>query len=595
MPDGTGRDITEPRRTGRDIPPIAVSRTTTEVNPTGSWKYIEPRYEDRVAPCNANCPVGIDIEGYLYLLGQGRTEAAAALLLQENPMPAVTGRVCHHPCEDGCNRANLDEPVAIHSVERRLGDIALASPPPAAPDPVRDERVAVIGSGPAGLACAYHLARSGYRVTVFESAPEAGGMLRLGIPEYRLPRAILDRQIERIASLGIEIRCGTKIGRDLPWSELDGFDAVFAAPGAHVGKDAAIENAADAPTIRAGLEFLKEVNAGGRPALGEHVVVVGGGNTAMDCARSALRLGSEVTVLYRRTPPEMPAIPQEVKEAKIEGVGFRFLATPTAARTRDGRLLGIECQQMVLGPLDDSGRRRPIPQEEGRFTMIADCVLTAIGEDCDLGFLPEGVEIAGGVAVVDELCESTTARVFVGGDAADLPRSVADALGSGKRAAIGIDHWLRERAGERVDPPDVAGLRFGANGNLSIARERGTDPLHRAAPVNEVAGWDRMNPAHFRSVPRNEDHFHAAGDLTASFGEVNFGLSDREFRDEVARCMNCGVCNRCELCLIFCPDMAIHRRADGEGFEIDLRYCKGCGLCAAECPRGAMAMSREES
>jgi len=588
-------DITEPERTGRDIPPIAISRTTTEVNPTGSWKYIQPRYEDRVAPCNAGCPVGIDIEGYLYLLGLGRTEEAAALLLEENPMPAVTGRVCHHPCEDGCNRATLDEPVAIHSVERRLGDIALAGPAPEPPEVLRDERVAVIGSGPAGLACAYHLARLGYRVTVFEAAPEAGGMLRLGIPEYRLPRAILDRQIERIASLGVEIRCSTAIGRDVEWSELDAFDAVFAAPGAHVGKDARIEAAGEAPTIRAGLEFLKEVNAGARPALGDHVIVVGGGNTAMDCARSALRLGSVVTVLYRRTPLEMPAIPQEVKEAKLEGVGFQFLATPTAARIDNGRLLGIECQRMRLGPPDDSGRRRPVPVDEGRFSIIADCVLTAIGEDCDLAFLPDGVEISGGVAAVNELCESTTARVFVGGDAADLPRSVADALGSGKRAALGIDQWLREQAGEDIEALDVEALRFGAAGNVSIARKRGTDPIHRAAPVNEVAGWDSMNPAHFKSAPRNEDHFHVAGDITASFGEVNFGLSDREMSDEVARCMNCGVCNRCELCLIFCPDMAIHRREDGEGFEIDLEYCKGCGLCAAECPRGAMAMSREES
>ncbi|MGW8282145.1 MAG: 4Fe-4S dicluster domain-containing protein, partial [Gemmatimonadota bacterium] len=194
-----------------------------------------------------------------------------------------------------------------------------------------------------------------------------------------------------------------------------------------------------------------------------------------------------------------------------------------------------------------------------------------------------------------ELCESTTARVFVGGDAADLPRSVADALGSGKRAALGIDQWLRERAGEQIEPLDIAALRFGSSGNISIARKRGTDPLHRAAPVNEVVGFDDMNPAHFEPAARNEDRFHSAGDITAAFGEVNFGLSDRQVASEVARCMNCGVCNRCELCLIFCPDMAIHRREDGEGFEIDLRYCKGCGLCAAECPRGAMAMSREES
>jgi NADPH-dependent glutamate synthase beta subunit-like oxidoreductase/Pyruvate/2-oxoacid:ferredoxin oxidoreductase delta subunit len=586
-------DITEPKRSGRDIPPIAVSRTTTEVNPTGSWKYIQPRYEDRVAPCNAACPVGIDVEGYLYLLGQGRTREAIALLLEENPMPAVTGRVCHHPCEDGCNRAHIDEPVSIHGVERRLGDMALAGPPPEPPERTRKERVAVIGSGPAGLACAWHLARLGYGVTVLEAADEPGGMLRLGIPEYRLPRAILDRQIDRIRGLGIEIRCGTAIGRDMPWSELDGFDAVFAAPGAHVGKDARIGDAGGTDAIRPGLEFLKEVNAGARPDLGDHVIVVGGGNTAMDCARSALRLGSEVTVVYRRTPIEMPAIPQEVKEAKGEGVGFLFLAAPATARVVEGRLRGLECVRMELGAPDESGRRRPVPVEDGRFTMLADTVLTAIGEDCDLAFLPGGVEVTGGVARIDELCESTVARVFVGGDAADLPRSVADALGSGKRAAIGIDHWLRERAGEEPPPLDTAALRFGPGGNLSAARLRGTDPIQRAAPVNEVVTWDEMNPSHFAPAPRHEDRVHTAADLTATFGEVNFGLSEKEFREEVARCLNCGVCNRCELCMIFCPDMAIHRREDGNGFEIDLRYCKGCGLCAAECPRGAMTMTRE--
>ncbi|MDT8437117.1 MAG: NAD(P)-binding protein [Gemmatimonadota bacterium] len=578
---------------GRGIPPIAVSRITTEVNPTGSWKFIRPRYEDRVAPCNSRCPVGIDVEGYLYLLGQDRRDEAIALLLEENPMPAITGRVCHHPCEDGCNRARLDEPVAIHSIERRLGDMALAAPASPAPERTRDERVAVIGSGPAGLACAWHLAREGYGVTVFEKAPEPGGMLRLGIPEYRLPRAILDRQIERIRGMGIDIRCGTTIGDDLPWSALDEFAAVFAAPGAHVGKDARIEGAGGIPQIRPGLEFLKEVNAGARPDLGSRVIVIGGGNTAMDCARSALRLGANVTVVYRRTPVEMPAIPQEVKEAKEEGVGFVFLAAPLAVRSLDGNLLGLECRRMELGPPDDSGRRRPVPIEEGRFSVLADTVLTAIGEDCDLSFLPEGTEISGGVAQVDELCASTTARVFVGGDAADLPRSVADALGAGKRAAIGIDRWLREAGGDRTGPLDVDALRFGPEGNVSAARLRGTDPIPRTDPVNEVVTWDRMNPDHFRRVPRHEDHFHGAGDLRSTFGEVNFGLSERETLDEAARCLNCGVCNRCELCMIFCPDMAIHRREDGDGFEIDMRYCKGCGLCAAECPRGAMSMTRE--
>jgi len=586
------RDVTRPRDTGRKIPPVAISETSTLVNPTGSWKYIMPRYEDRVAPCNAGCPVGIDIEGYMYLIGQGRLREAADLLVFENPMPAVTGRVCHHPCEDNCNRASLDEAVAIHSVERRLGDMILAAPPPPAPERTRTESVAVVGSGPAGLSCAYFLARLGYAVTVYEAAAEAGGMLRLGIPEYRLPRAILDRQIERIQAAGIRIRTSARIGTDVPWTELDAFDAVFVAAGAHVGKDSRIEGAEGVTAIRPGLEFLKEVNAGGRPDLGDRVIVVGGGNTAMDCARSALRLGADVTVLYRRTPREMPAIPQEVREAKQEGVEFEFLAAPIGVETEDGRFVGITCQRMELGEPDDSGRRRPVPIEGDVFTARADTVLTAIGEDCDLSFLPAEVKTKWGMVEVDALGESTSAPVFAGGDIVDMPRSVADALGAGKRAAIGIDHFLRAKAGEDVGPVPLDDLRF-AGGNVSALRYmHGEDPIPREAPVNEAVTWDRMNPHHFHTSPRHQDHFHDAIDLRAAFGETNFGLTQKEAIEEAERCLNCGVCNRCELCLIFCPDMAISRRDDG-GFEIDMRYCKGCGLCAAECPRGAVTMTRE--
>ncbi len=586
------RDVTRPAEKGRNIPPIAISETSTLVNPTGSWKYIMPRYEDRVAPCNAGCPVGIDIEGYMYLVGQGRLQEAADLLVRENPMPAVTGRVCHHPCEDSCNRASLDEAVAIHSVERRLGDMILAAPPPPAPERTRPETVAVIGSGPAGLSAACFLARLGYGVTVFEAAPEAGGMLRLGIPEYRLPRAILDRQIERIQAAGIDLRTSTRIGTDVPWAELDEFDAVFVAPGAHVGKDSRIEGAEGVAAIRPGLEFLKEVNAGGRPDLGDHVIVVGGGNTAMDCARSALRLGADVTVLYRRTPREMPAIPQEVREAKQEGVEFEFLAAPIGVEMEDGEFAGITCQRMELGEPDESGRRRPVPIEGDVFTVKADTVLTAIGEDCDLSFLPDEVHTTWGLVEVNALGESTSAPVFAGGDVVDLPRSVADALGAGKRAAIGIDHFLREKAGEEVSEVPLDDLRF-AGGNVSALRYmEDEDPISREAPVNETVSWDQMNPNHFRTAPRHEDHFHDAIDLRSAFGETNFGLSRKEAIEEAERCLNCGVCNRCELCLIFCPDMAISRREDG-GFEIDMRYCKGCGLCAAECPRGAITMTRE--
>jgi heterodisulfide reductase subunit A len=373
---------------------------------------------------------------------------------------------------------------------------------------------------------------------------------------------------------------------------LDGFDAVFVAPGAHMGKDSRIEGAEGLPEIRPGLDFLKEVNAGGRPDLGDHVIVVGGGNTAMDCARSALRLGADVTVLYRRTPREMPAIPQEARETKEEGVEFEFLAAPTAVELEDGEFVGITCQRMELGPPDDSGRRRPVPIEGDVFSMKADTVLTAIGEDCDLSFLPDEVRTNWGLVEVEALGESTSAPVFAGGDAVDMPRSVADALGAGKRAAIGIDHFLRQKAGEDVGEVPLDDLRF-AGGNVSAMRyAKDEDPIPREAPVNDVVTWDQMNPHHYRSAPRHEDHFHDGIDLRSAFGETNFGLSQKEAIEEAERCLNCGVCNRCELCLIFCPDMAISRREDG-GFEIDMRYCKGCGLCAAECPRGAIVMTRE--
>ena len=571
------------------IPPIAVSRTTTRVNKTGSWKYIQPLYRDQVAPCNAACPVGIDIEGYMAMLREGRTEEAVDLLLRENPMPAVTGRVCHHPCETGCNRRFIDESVSIHAVERALGDRALKDYPVERPSRLHDQRVAVVGSGPAGLGCAYHLAGLGYGVTVYESADEPGGMLRLGIPEYRLPRDILDRQIDRIRSMGVEIRCGAAIGSDVPWSDLDDFAAVFIASGAHVGRDAGFD-AGGLEGVRSGLEFLKEVNAGGRPSLGRRVVVVGGGNTAMDCARAAIRLGSSVLVVYRRTRSEMPAIPEEIDEAALEGVDFEFLAVPASAEGAGGRLESVICQRMELGAPDDSGRRRPLRVEGQTFRVQCDAVLTAIGEVTDLGFIPARVRVGGSLVEVDELGASTSARVFAGGDIVDAPRSVADALGSGKRAAIGIDAFLQ---GRDFEAAELGEFRIGG-GNLSMGRYHGTDPVSRVAPENTVVPFEQMNPNHFDALPRRHDRFATSARSRTGFTEVNLGLTEREAADEAARCLSCGVCNECELCMIFCPDMAITRRPDGKGFDIDLDFCKGCGVCVAECPRGAIYMTRIE-
>jgi 2-oxoacid:acceptor oxidoreductase delta subunit (pyruvate/2-ketoisovalerate family) len=594
------------------VPGVTVSSTTTLVNPTGSWKYIRPVYQDRVAPCNQGCPVGIDIEGYMNLLREGRVDEARDLLLRENPLPAVTGRVCYHPCENVCNRREFDEGVAIHAVERMLGDLALDAPPPR-PERVAEEKVAVVGSGPAGLACAYHLARLGYGVTVFEAEEEPGGLLRYGIPEYRLPKRVLAREIERILALGIELRCGIELGRDVPWSALDPFDAAFLAIGAHHCRALGIEGE-NLAGVRSGLDFLREVNRGGRPALGRRVVVVGGGNTAMDCARTAIRLGSRALVLYRRTRDDMPANSDEVEEALREGVEFEFLAAPVAIRGALGgreeppleaiesmfnetgvpeaewRVEGLECTRMRPGESDESGRRRPVPIENGRFFLAADTVLAAVGEDPDLPRLPPDLERAGLALRVNALQATTRAAVFAGGDVVEQPRTVAWAIGSGKRAALGIDRWLRMRRGALSDGTDLSGLRFGA-GNMSMARWSGSDPVRRTHPLNSVVGFEDLNCAHFLHAPRRHD-LRLPAQEARDFTETNLGLSGDDALAEARRCFNCGVCNGCELCLIFCPDLAITRR-DGGGFEIAYDFCKGCGLCSAECPRGAIAMTRE--
>lgn len=584
-------DPTGPAEAG-SRPEIAVSTTTTRENRTGSWRYLRPAYRDRVAPCNAACPAGVDVEGYMALLGEGRVDEATDLLLRENPMPAVTGRVCHRPCEASCNRARLDEAVSVHAVERALGDRALDRSLPAPGAPERSERVAVVGSGPAGLACAWHLANMGYGVTVLEADDRAGGMLRQGIPGYRLPRDVLDRQLDRIRAAGVEIRCRTGLGGDVDWSDLEGFDAAFVATGAHGERSLGVPGE-ERPEVLPGLSFLKALNRGRAIPVGRRVAVVGGGNTAVDCARTALRLGAEPVVVYRRTEEQMPAIPQEVAEARREGVKFVFLASPTAFVERDGRLAGVECRRMELGEPDASGRPRPVPAESGGFTLLADTVLTAIGERADGPSLPEQVAWEDGGVATDGWGETGRPLVFVGGDLAGEERTVAHALGSGKRAALGIDRRLRQRDGE--EPPDGPSeeLRWGGTGAVSAARWTGTDPVRRRNPVNEIAGPEAINPAHFEPVPRHREPELGDGRRSSGFREVNLGLDRETALAEALRCLNCGVCNDCELCRIFCPDVAVSR-SDGGELRVDLDYCKGCGVCARECPRGALTMIREE-
>lgn len=568
-------------------PPISVSRLSTEVNRTGSWKYTQPVYHDRVAPCIAGCPTGVDIAGYLALLKKNEVEAAADLLLRENPMPAITGRVCNHPCESVCNRKAFDGAVSIHAVERMLGDYILENQTPLTTAPSRDERVAVVGSGPAGLACAYHLARLGYRAEVFEQDSEPGGMLRQGIPEYRLPRAVLDQQFERYMAMGIVFHTGQRAGEDLTWTRLTSdYAAVFVGSGAQLSKALQLEGAGEGSALLGGLEFLRRVNRGERPGLGRRVLVIGGGNTAMDCARVALRLGSEVQVVYRRTRAEMPAIAEEVDDAEREGVSFAFLAAPERLLSADGRL-SLACKRMQLGAPDAQGRRRPLESDEPPLLLEADTILTAIGEDAELAVLPDEVRQSRGL--VDAWGNSPLANIFLGGDVAGDERTVASALGAGKRAAIGIDRYLRARRGEALNDEPLESLKLGGAGALSAVRWMHADPVQRVNPLNTVVAGDEVNTNDFaHAQPHPDRHSHRARD----FSETNAGLSRQEALDEAARCYECGVCNNCELCQIYCSEAAIHRDPLGGHLVIDLDHCKGCGVCATECPRGAITMER---
>jgi 2-oxoacid:acceptor oxidoreductase delta subunit (pyruvate/2-ketoisovalerate family) len=608
-------ETTRPADLAHGVPPVSVSSTSTRKNLTGSWKEIRPVYQDRVAPCDQGCPVGIDIEGYMNLLREGRLEEARDLLLLENPLPAVTGRVCYHPCEGACHRGRLDGAVSIHAVERMLGDLALEAPPPVRAPRTRREDVAVVGSGPAGLACAYYLVRLGYGATVYEADPEPGGILRYGIPEYRLPKRVLAGEIDRLRALGVEFRCGVRVGTDLSSGELARHAAVFVATGAHRARRLGIEGE-DARGVRDGLGFLGEVNRGGRPNLGERVVVVGGGNTAMDCARTAARLGADVTVIYRRGRAEMPANPEEVEDALHEGVRLVFLTAPVAVRTvlaaperepieslesmfenpapeqAGPRVVGLTCTRMVLGAPDASGRRRPEPVPGSEAFVPADTVLTALGEEADVDFLPHDVKREAGTITVQALAGTSRAAWFAGGDVTEQPHTVAFALGSGKRAALGIDRFLRARAGASDNGLDVDAMRYGPAGNLSAARWTGSDPVRRRGAVNQVVDFEQLNLAHFRRLPRHADGRAEPAERRHGFAESNLGLTREMALAEAGRCFNCGVCNACELCLLFCPDVAIARRDEG-GFDIAYEYCKGCGVCVAECPRGAMTMTRE--
>jgi NADPH-dependent glutamate synthase beta subunit-like oxidoreductase len=526
---------------------------------TGTWRTWRPEYATRSSPCNLDCPAGTDVRAFIAHASEGDVQGAWDTIRRHNPLPAVCGRVCYHPCELSCNRGAFDEPIAIQAIERAIANEARRrrlDPEPIGAAP-QARRVGVVGAGPAGLSCAYQLARLGYPVTVLDQNLEPGGMLRYGIPAYRLARPALAREIALLRRMGITFATGVRVGtKGAP--DLSAFAAVFLAIGAQRSKRLRLPGET-LPGVRSGLDLLHDVNAGiGRPLLG-HVVVIGGGNTAIDAARAALRLGGEPTVVYRRSREDMPAHPDEVSQAASEGVRFVYWAAPTQFLENRGRVAGVELQRMRPGEHDASGRPRPEPIPGASFTLAADHVFSAIGEEVDVDALSTFAVTGNGRLRADRWSRTSRAAIFAGGDAATGAGTVVDAIGSGRRAASAIDAHLRgcdlvdQGVADRVTPGDL---------NLFYFRY-----------ATRAAARDRAD--------------------TTTFDEVVTGLTWAQATAEARRCFTCGLCTGCDNCHTFCPDASVMPDRRTGTYTIDLTHCKGCGICVAECPRGAIRLVPE--
>ncbi|HKB60983.1 MAG TPA: NAD(P)-binding protein [Gallionellaceae bacterium] len=534
---------------------ITLDPGSSLANHTGSWRTSRPQYVDRLPPCNNTCPSGENIQGWLYHAESGDYEQAWRVLTQENPLPAIMGRVCYHPCETSCNRGKLDSAVGINSVERFLGDEAIKhgwkfDAPPAA----TGKKVLIVGAGPSGLSAAYQLARLGHRVEIHEAGPMAGGMMRFGIPKYRLPRDVLEAEVRRILDLGVTLKLNTRVPNIEESMRAGKFDAAFLAVGAHIGRRAYIP-AGDASHILDAVSLLRSMEGEEKPQLGRRVVVYGGGNTAIDVARTARRLGAtETVIVYRRTREKMPAHDFEVEEALQEGIMIKWLSTIKQAG--DGELT---LEKMVL---DDKG----YPQPTGQFeTIAADSLVLALGQDVDLSLLDgvPGLAIKDGVVQVDANMMTGRAGIFAGGDMVPSERTVTVGVGHGKKAARHIDAYLR-----------------------------GT--TYQRGPRHELADFEMLHTWYYSDAPKTVRPMLDIIRRQSSFDEVQGGLDESNALFEARRCLSCGNCFECDNCYGVCPDNAVIKLGPGKRFEFNFDYCKGCGMCATECPCGAIKMVPEE-
>jgi len=524
---------------------------------TGPVRLQEPIYVNSIPPCNHACPAGENIQGWLDKAQAGDFEAAWRILVADNPMPSIHGRVCYHPCESSCNRQHVDDAVSIHAVERFLGDLALENGwVPEITAEASGKKVLVVGAGPSGLSAAWHLAMLGHEVEIRDAGPMAGGMMRFGIPAYRMPREVLDGEVARIEKLGVKITLNSKVENVMAAMEQEGFDAVFMAIGAHVGKHVDIP-ARDSGRILDAVSYLASIEKGEEVKLGRRVAIYGGGNTAMDAARTAKRMGAEeAMIIYRRDREHMPAHEFEAIEAEAEGIKINWLRT---IREIDSTTFQVEVMEV-----DENGRPQPTGEIE---TLEADSLVLALGQNVDTSVLEHipGVSIAwDGVVEVNENMMTGAEGVFAGGDMVPSDRTVTIATGHGKKAARHIDAWLKGTTYSKESP-------------------------------KPTVDFDALHLHYYTDAQKREQESIAPEHRTGDFREVTAGLSRKEALFEAARCYSCGNCFECDGCFGACPEDAIIKLGKGKGYDIKYDLCIGCQACFLQCPCHAMEMVKTEA
>ncbi len=591
------------------------SSTHTSVNRTGSWSYMRPRYLEKTAPCSVRCPCGQDIPRIEMLAARGRIEAAWQTILAENPLPGSCGRVCFHPCEEGCNRAEFDEAVSINALERYLDDAARegAFSESAVPMalPPKGRRIAIVGSGPAGLSAAYFLAKLGYECEIFEAGQAAGGVLRSGIPSYRLPNEILDREIRRIEALGVRLRCGEAVGPEFLASARDKghFDAVFIACGhgkpaklGIPGEELAVDGLAFLNRSKNGAQALAgQLTGGSRDRAAETAIVIGGGNSAIDVARSLLRATIAPTIVYRRRREDMPAFRHEIERALDEGVRIVELQAPLSIERKDS---GIELtlQPMRTSEIGSDGRMRVVALQSQTEKMVAGAIYIAAGASVAESWMlpPASGELLRMSHCATWWNSSSGLPLLYGGDPVNEEESVADAIASGKQAAIALDVFFGKGASE-VEAA-IARCSLGDGHALSMEAYLGGMRGDRSRRVIRIGD---INVDYFSPSAKERGSLLPITSSRASFDEIESAMDAAQAAAQAGRCFNCGICNDCDNCRTYCPEAAVFAARARKGGdwsaeagadrEVNADWCKGCGICVTECPRGAMIIEEQQS